>query len=186
MPYGPHLRAKSRRFAAVALVMRACGRRPTAAHPPITTIFRFIGTIPVPQRSTGGHMGSPLRGIWDVTPFNRHRKSSKRGPPWAATPTALIGRNPNCRGGPNPPVPRPRRAGKSKTAAKPQTFLSPLLVGGGQGGSERRIPDRSPQNVPASALLQSPSLREGWPREAPARVGASTAQKPPPGSRRGA
>ncbi len=40
-------------------------------------------------------MGPPLRGIWDVIPFNRHRRLSERGSPRTATPTAFIGGNPS-------------------------------------------------------------------------------------------
>ncbi len=40
-------------------------------------------------------MGPPLRGIWNVILFNRHRRSSERGSPRTATPTALTGGNPS-------------------------------------------------------------------------------------------
>ena len=76
-------------------VIRRRGRRPRRPAPPITTNFRFIGPVPVTQRGTGGHMGPPLRGMWEVIPFNRHRWLSKRGSPRTATPTAFIGGNPS-------------------------------------------------------------------------------------------
>ncbi len=63
-------------------------------------MYRFIGTVPVTQRGPGGHMGPPLRGMWEVIPFNRHRRLSKRGSPRTATPTAFIGGNPKQQRGP--------------------------------------------------------------------------------------
>ncbi len=131
----------------------------------MTDVFRFIGPVPVPPRATGGHMGPPLRKKWNVIPFNRHRRLSKRGSPRTAIPTASIGGNPkpatraavgsgpygidwkqskNCRGGHMcPPVPRPRRAGKYNLRRSRNLLESPLLVGGGQGGSERERTDRT-------------------------------------------
>ena len=55
--------------------------------------MRIFETVPVMQPRTGGHIGPPLQRIWKVIPFNRHRKSSKRGPPREAAPTAFIGGN---------------------------------------------------------------------------------------------
>ncbi len=72
---------------------RRTGHCPQRPMPPITDMYRFIGTVPVTQRATGGHMGPPLQGMWNVIPFNRHGRSSKRGPPRVAAPTAFIGGN---------------------------------------------------------------------------------------------
>ena len=70
------------------LVHRRTGRCPQRPLPPITGMYRFIGTVPVPQRGHGRTMGPPLREIWEVIPFDRHGRSLKRGPPGVAAPTA--------------------------------------------------------------------------------------------------
>ena len=68
-----------------ACVIRRRGRRPRRPAHSKTANFRFIGPVPAPQRGTGGHMGPPLRGIWEVIPFNRHGRLSERGSPGTAT-----------------------------------------------------------------------------------------------------
>ncbi len=74
---------------------RRTGRRPRRPMPRLTDMYRFIGPVFVPPRTTGGHMGPPLRGMWNVIPFNRHWILSQRGSPGTATPTAFIGGNPS-------------------------------------------------------------------------------------------
>ncbi len=97
-----------------ACVIRRRGRR-LGDPPPDNRYVPFIGTAPVPPRATGGHMGPPIRGMWKGIPFNRHRRSSKRGSPGRATPTAFIGGNPN-------PATRAARSGGPYRARCPNGF----------------------------------------------------------------
>ncbi len=122
-------------------------------------------------------MGPPLRGIWNVIPFNRHGRLSERGSPGTATPTASIGGNPN-------PATRAAKRGRPYGIYRGQSETC------NEGRRGRRPVRRNlggfvlsgPVCYPTFASPLPPSYEEGAPRRGRVRFSGTVATTYPVGA----